>query len=214
MNAADNSNDSLVLSYLELRKSIGFLGIALPFVVALGTMLLVSGGLMSSISSYYYSIMGDYFVGSLCATGVFMWSYRGYDKRDEIAAKIAALSAIGIALFPTLPHTGATAVQMAIGIVHIVFAAVFFSTLIFFALVLFRKTNPAVPPTPEKIIRNRVYTVCGYTILACIILIVAVKLLPDNPTLEALNPIFWLEALMIEAFGISWLVKGEAILKD
>ena len=214
MPAENKTAGSLVLSYLLLRKAIGVLGIALPFLVAIGKAALENPGLLSSISSYYYSVMGDVFVGCLCATGVFMWSYRGYDKRDEIAAKIAALSAIGIALFPTLPHTGATAVQMAIGIVHIVFAAVFFSTLIFFALVLFRKTNPAVPPTPEKIIRNRVYTVCGYTILACIILIVAVKLLPDNPTLEALNPIFWLEALMIEAFGISWLVKGEAILKD
>ena len=26
--------------------------------------------------------------------------------------------------------------------------------------------------------------------------------------------VFWLEALAIVAFGVSWLVKGEAILKD
>jgi hypothetical protein len=29
-----------------------------------------------------------------------------------------------------------------------------------------------------------------------------------------LNPVFWLESLAVEAFGVSWLTKGETILKD
>jgi uncharacterized membrane protein len=32
--------------------------------------------------------------------------------------------------------------------------------------------------------------------------------------LQALNPVFWLESIAVVAFGVSWLVKGEAILKD
>ena len=31
---------------------------------------------------------------------------------------------------------------------------------------------------------------------------------------EQLAPRFWLEAIAIVAFGVSWLTKGEAILKD
>jgi len=31
---------------------------------------------------------------------------------------------------------------------------------------------------------------------------------------KGLNPVFWLETITIEAFGISWLTKGQAILKD
>ena len=214
MPAESKTSDSLVLSYLLLRKAIGVLGIALPFFVAIGTAALEAPGLLSSISSYYYSVMGDVFVGCLCATGVFMWSYRGYELKDVIAAQIAAYSVVGIALFPTSPGVGATTQQTLIGYAHITFAIIFFSTLIYFALVLFRKTNPNVPPTPEKLMRNKIYSACGYTMLAALILIAFVLFLPNDSQLLALNPVFWLEAVLLEAFGISWLVKGEAILKD
>ena len=42
------------------------------------------------------------------------------------------------------------------------------------------------------------------------------KLLPD-PTVclvKSLDPLFWLESIVIVAFGVSWSVKGEAILRD
>jgi len=214
MNAESTANDSLVLSYLLLRKAIGVLGITLPLAVALGKAALEHPALLGSISAYYYTVMGDVFVGCLCATGVFMWSYRGYELKDVIAAQVAAYSVIGIALFPTSPEIGATAQQLLIGKLHLSFAVVFFSTLIYFALVLFRKTNSNTPPTPEKIIRNRIYAVCGYTMLAALILIALVFLLPNDSPLFALNPVFWLEFILLEAFGISWLVKGEAILRD
>jgi len=32
--------------------------------------------------------------------------------------------------------------------------------------------------------------------------------------LERYAPIFWLEGIAVIAFGVSWLTKGEAILKD
>jgi len=32
--------------------------------------------------------------------------------------------------------------------------------------------------------------------------------------LADLTPVFWLEAVADVAFGVSWLVKGEAILAD
>jgi hypothetical protein len=207
-------DNTLVLSYLDLRKSVGVIGTLLPFVVCIGKFLLDSPGLLSSVSSYYYSVMGDVFVGSMCAIGVFLWSYKGYDWRDTIAGIITAVCAIGVALFPIAPDTGATASQITIGNIHTWFAAVFYLTLTYFSLVLFRKTRPDVPPTHMKLVRNKVYTVCGYTILAAIALIAAVHLLPTDSPIRAVSPVLWLEALACVAFGISWFVKGEAILKD
>ncbi len=205
--------DSLVLSYLDLRKALGIIGILLPFTVAFGKILLDSPGILSSISSYYYSIMGDVFVGSLCAIGVFLWSYRGYELRDVIAGHIAAVSAVGLALFPTAPDTGATSGQMLISGFHAGFAAAYFLTLSYFALVLFRKTNPNGEMTQMKKIRNIIYLLCGIIMLTCMLGIVASHYIPD-PSIQAVHPTFWLESLAILAFGLSWFVKGEAILKD
>ena len=213
MEPLESPNDSLVQSYLALRKAIGTIGMLLPFVLVLGTMILGESRILPSISDYYYSIMGDVFVASLCAVGVFLWSYRGPDHVDDLAGDIASVSAIGVALFPTTP-VGATATQELVGHVHFFFAFVFFSTLTFFALVLFRKMSSAKPPTERKLLRNSVYTVCGYAIAGCIVLIVFVMWLPTDSPIHNLNPVFWLESVAVLAFGISWFVKGEAILKD
>jgi len=206
-------NDSLVVSYLDLRKAIGIIGMALPFVLVFGKFVIQGGGIQSSMSSYYYTVMRDVFVGSLWAIGVFLGAYRGYAKIDSIAGNLACLFALGTALFPTGPDH-ATAQQIAIGNLHGFFALSLFLTLAFFALVLFRKTDYAKSPTPQKLKRNIVYTICGYAMLACIVLSILVRFLPGSSSVFNLAPIFWLEALAIFAFGVSWLVKGEAIMKD
>jgi hypothetical protein len=207
-------NSSLVMSYLGLRKAVGLIGLTLPFVLALGKIALDGNGLETSISAYYYTVMRDVFVGALCAMGVFLMSYRGYEKIDSIAGKLAAAFAFGVALFPMSPRISATAAQLAIGKVHIFSAAALFLTLGFFALFLFRKTDPTKPPTPQKIKRNLVYTVCGIGIFACIALAISLNFVPKDSELFNLQPLFWLEALAVALFGVSWLVKGEAILKD
>ncbi len=207
-------NDALVISYLGLRKAIGVIGIALPFVLAFGKTLLESPGIQPSISAYYYTAMRDVFVGSLCAIAVFLMSYRGHERQDDIAGDLACAFALGVALCPVAPETDATARQMVIGALHYASAAGFFLTLAYFSLALFRKTDPQRTPTPRKLQRNRVYTACGYTIIACVALIALLALLGEAPLLKRLDAVFWLEATAVVAFGVSWLTKGEAILKD
>ena len=122
------------------------------------------------------------------------------------------LTALGVALFPTTPELGATARDNLVGAVHLACAAGLLLTLAYFSLRLFRLMGPN--PTPQKLQRNRVYAACGYTILACVALCVVVKLLPGNAFLLRFSPLFWLEAVAVVAFGVSWLTKGEAILAD
>lgn len=204
----------LVLSYLGLRKAIGIIGISLPFVLALGKMLLEGPGIQSSISAYYYTDMRDVFVGSLCAIAVFMMSYKGYDRRDGLAGNLACVFAIGVALFPATPGGNGALQAPLIGAIHIICAFSFFLTLAYFSLVLFRKTDPNRQPSRRKLQRNRVYTACGYIILASIAMIAILALLPHEAPIKKLEPYFWLESLAVVSFGISWLTKGEAILKD
>jgi hypothetical protein len=216
-------NSILVISYLGLRKAIGILGVALPFVLAFGQILLRALGIQSSlhspiiensVSSYYYTDMRNIFVGSMCAIGVFLMSYRGYDRRDARAGRFAFVCAIGVALFPTSPLPDATPDQRVIGGVHLTFAALLFLTLAYVSLMLFTETDPNKAPTPQKLKRNVVYQISGYIMLACIALIVVAALPPIKAMVEQFSPRFWLEAIAIVAFGVSWLTKGEAILKD
>ena len=207
-------NGSLVLSYLGLRKAIGIIGTALPFVLAFGKILLEGPGIQSSISHYYYTEMRGVFVGSLCAIATFLMSYRGYERKDDLAGDLACGFAVGVALFPTTPEVNATSRETFVGVLHLLFAASFLLTLAFFSLALFRKTDPTKTPTRQKRQRNAVYTVCGYAIVACLALIAVVALLPSDSPVRRLDPVFWLESAAVVAFGISWLTKGEAILKD
>ncbi len=213
MNQQSGPQGFLVLSYLDLRKAVGIIGFALPFVLAFGKIVLQGPGIQSSISGYYYTDMRNVFVGSLCAIGVFLMSTRGYDRKDEIAGILACVFAVGVALFPTTPDVGATPQDRHIGVLHLSFVALLFLTLAYFSLALFTKTA-SDKPTPRKLQRNTVYRVCGYTILASILLIVIVALPAVKSLVERLVPVFWLESVAVVAFGVSWLVKGETILKD
>ena len=213
MNQQSPCPDSLVLSYLQLRKAVGIIGVVLPFVVALGKIVLQGPGIQHSISAYYYTDMGNVFVESLCAIGVFLMSTRGYDKRDRIAGYIACILAIGVALFPEAP-AGATSQQKTIGMLHWTLAALLFLTLAYFSLFLFTETNPEKKPTDQKLQRNKVYRACGYTILGSILLIFVLTRPQIETHVESLTPVFWLESLAVVAFGVAWLIKGETILKD
>jgi hypothetical protein len=210
-----------LISYQNLRKSIGFLGITLPFILLLGNYFIDHCGLIQiSISHYYHSIMRDVFVGIICGVALFMFAYYGYDKQDKIAAKIASFSAMGIAFFPTQAAENSlfcssrfVAISDLSTKLHYFSAAVFFLTLSYFCLVLFRKGNPN--PTSQKSKRNFIYLICGFLILICLLLIAIYQFSgPHSSQIADLKPVFWLESLALIAFGVSWLIKGEAILGD
>jgi hypothetical protein len=215
------STSPLLISYMTLRKTIGVLGTTLPFIVSLGGLIIFQTKLQGSISSYYYTGMRDVFVGTLWAIGIFLFAYKGYDRIDNMTGNLACIFAIGITLFPTTPEGPDIIVTnnaRIIGYVHMGFAALFFGTLSYFSLVLFTKTqkNSASPMTARKQQRNAVYVVCGYIMLVCIVLMAIYSFLPSQSVafLSSAHPIYWLEALAIVAFGVSWLIKGETILKD
>jgi hypothetical protein len=212
--------DALILSYLDLRKIVGVMALTLPLVLALGKILVGSPGLESSISNYYYSEVRNIFVGSMCVIGLFLAACRGYDRRDAIAGTFAGICAIGLALFPCGPDPAEQtrgyifhAWHVPIGWIHLSFALGLFLTVAYFCLYLFTLTS-ATEMTPHKVIRNRVYMVCGWVILACIALCTVTKIMESSPLLKGFHPIFWFESLAVMAFGVAWLVKGELFLKD
>lgn len=233
--------DSNVIHLRTLRKAIGWIALGLPFTLILGENLrdwifstVPSTGrafIESSISAYFHTGMREIFVGSLCAIAVFLLCYKGYERRDNIAANIAGFSALLVALFPTAERSreagdatervidSATIFSTAVvpdppyvGRVHLIAAAIFFLTLAAMALFLFTRSSGS--KTPEKRKRNAIYIATGWTIVACIAVIVVAKLALDPRWVERVSLVFWLETIAIIAFAISWLTKAEIIFGD
>jgi lactoylglutathione lyase len=61
----------------------------------------------------------------------------------------------------------------------------------------------------KKVLRNRIYRICGVTItLAILAVFICFKLYPEWCHKSSFT--FWMEAIAVEFFGISWMVKGDA----
>jgi hypothetical protein len=213
---AREEKNELVYNYKKLRAAIGWLGISLPITTGLGAWLFFQTKLQGSISSYYYTGMRDVFVGTLWAIGFFLVAYKGYTRSENWLGNVACVFAVLISIFPTRPEANASAVAMRIGYVHTGSAACFFAILAVFAFQFTRTDQPLAALSPEKRNRNRVYRVCGSLLAVCIVLMALTVILPSSfmDRLAAFRPIYVLETVGILAFGVSWLVKGEAILGD
>jgi len=221
-----SDNSSLLISYLALRKAVGIIGIAPPVVLVLGNWRLFhANAIEDSISYYYHTSMRGVLVGSLWAIGIFLMSYRGYQKRDEIAGRFACI----FALFPTaqtpgtcdivhffrLDHGGCDAAHV-ISFVHATCASLLLLTLAYFSLFLFTETHPGRKQdmTKRKRERNIVYYVSGWIIVASIIGILVLHIGMHINCWGPIPVLFAFESVAVVTFGVSWLVKGEFVLKD
>ena len=182
---------------------------SLPFVLATGSVILgSSSGIENSISDYYDTSMQGIFVGVLFAIGVFLFSYRGHEKRDNLAGYLACFSAIGVALFSAIVDS------VAIRTVHFISAVPFFLTLAYFSWFLFTLSDQEPPYRPEKQRRNLVYRTCVVAIVVCLALIALYFVFGQGSGLDDIKPVFVLETEALVAFGLSWFVKGDTLWKD
>ena len=204
-----DKNKYQIISYYTLRKLIGSAGIFLPTLMVIGQLINESSMKVEfSISDYYdEGVAGDILVGVLFALGFFLFSYKGPERIDSRAANVGCVAALGVALFPT------TSSVNWIHTMHFVFAFLLFGVFIFFSLVLFRKTDPSKRITKKKENRNKAYLVCGIIMSVCIVSIpLCIFLLPKAS--QQYNLVFWLETVMLEAFGFSWITKAEVLWQD
>jgi hypothetical protein len=212
MSNQSSNESSLVISYMTIRAVVGYMGIFLPIILFFGTLLIFGTDLRPSISAYYHTGMGDVLVGTLFVFGVFLYAHRGWDN-DYIYGRLGCVFALGIALFPTkaegAPFTFIT-------LLHFIFTAAFFLTLIYFCLKLFVKSDQVPPLPPKKQLRNSIYRICGWVMIVCLIGIGANFVIPGADGWLGGSLVFWMETFAIWAFGISWFTKGEALrfLKD
>jgi magnesium-transporting ATPase (P-type) len=151
--------------------------------------------------------MRDVYVGAMCAIGLFLFFYKGYDRWDDWAGNIAGFCAFCIAWFPTTK----IGPQDLAGRIHFNAASIFFVILACFSLFLF--TRKGENPTRQKLKRNKIYIACGVVMVVCLIAVriyfsFLQEIYPASPF------VFWNETAALVAFGISWLTKGGTLYPD
>ncbi|MGA2624487.1 MAG: hypothetical protein ABSF91_11580 [Bacteroidota bacterium] len=164
--------------------------------------------------------MRDFFVGLLVGVSLFLVTYRGYEKIDGLVTTISGVAGLGVAVFPCLnPQANLIPVgifQIAPTIsngIHLTCASIFFLLLAINSFFLFTLSKgPTITWSKRK--RNRIYKTCGAAIFVCIValLIFHLALSPEEANESRIVLVF--ETVMLLAFGVSWLVKGETLFRD
>lgn len=199
----------VIVSYITLRRLVGTLGMLLPVVVAVEYWFQCGcATVRPSVSDYYDVQARDLFVGILFTIAWFLFAYRGHDRKDDIAGDAAGLFALGVAL---VPHNA----PGYLGAFHFLFAAALFLTLAYFSCALFTKTGGTPSQmTAMKQWRNKWYRGCAVVMVASIALIGVYKLTGATCGLGPIPVVFLLETVALEAFGFSWMLKGETVWRD
>ncbi|MFZ1808556.1 MAG: hypothetical protein WAU36_15090 [Cyclobacteriaceae bacterium] len=217
----ERSDTPEVISFRATRRAIGMLGVALPFVLWWGGLLINRTALQPSISHYYYTSMREAFVGVLCAVSLFLFTYKGYNKMDSYAANAAGFFSLMVAVFPTniIADYGGQSAVISIfdweihNAIHLTSAGLFFVTLACMSLFLFTKSDkPKSQWSAARKSRNLVYKFSGYIMLLCIVLIgISGPVFGVGPTSKIT---FAMETVALFFFGISWLTKGDVVFGD
>ncbi|WP_318542679.1 hypothetical protein [Marixanthotalea marina] len=225
-----SEEDSIWLtSSKTLRKMVGVLGMLLPLLLYIFLAIISEHyEILDSISHYYFTRSNVIFIIVVSLMAVFLMIYKGKEPIDFYLSTIAGMAAIMLLLFPTdsiITDCGGICSDFSIAFIkdnptrsifHYVCAGIFLGSLAYMSLFLFTKFDKNHGKTKAKVKRNMVYKVCGVLMVIALVVVLlggGMELIPSDDYNDY-NITFWMETLAVEAFGFSWLVKGEAIFKD
>ncbi|WP_460974130.1 hypothetical protein [Spirosoma migulaei] len=221
--------DIVLKNQNTLRKLVGILGMILP---ALCYILLQIDSnfspVLPSISHYYFTRSCGIFLICVSSLSIFLLIYKGQEPVDFYVSFLAGISAFCVLLFPTdnlLDLLNGKYSSVTVTILktsdfrpkfHYFSAAIFLSCLAFMSFFLFTRSN--LPPSKRpkaKIRRNRIYRVCAVIMVVAlsIIFLGFLQVIPDKYYNDHCLT-FWMEVLAVEAFGFSWMVKGNSFFTD
>ncbi len=204
----------------RLRCTIGWLGMLLPWIVLLMSNAYGYGFPDSISATYYIPTCITPFMIILGSAGLLLFSYKGYDKQDDIVCSISGAFALGICLFScttkdlierwsdlaSLSHVGTFQLTPFVsGVIHSICAIFFFGLLAYNSLFLFTKslTKDKEKMTKNKRKRNIIFRICGIGMVVSLLAIVPISIF------EWWGGVWIIETIALTFFGISWLTKAD-----
>jgi hypothetical protein len=168
----------------------------------------------NSISAYYFAPHADervysvfpgrvLFVGILFALGSFLYLYKGFSRREDIALNFAGLFALGVAVCPMYAEAGYIPFS---NVLHFTFAVLLFICMAYAAIFCHEETLQWVKDANLRARYKVIYHVIGWFmgLFPLVGLILAVFL-------GAERHVFWIEAAGIWAFAAYWFTKSREL---
>lgn len=178
-----------------------------------GLVALTLAGLTSAFAPGITSISASYheggwaqtiFIGFLFAIAAFLSAYNGMSTLEMRLAKVAAVAALGIVLFPC--ECGR---EVAVPYIHGLSAAVMFLILTYFCVLFFRRAQ--AKGYPQAKVRGAIYLACGGAILLAMAVLAYDHLSGKSISQHIPRLVFYGEAAGLIAFGISWLTASRTV---
>lgn len=194
-------NTPPIFDYKALRLMLGIIAFTMPWVVTI-----IAQSSLPSISASYFTEARDEFVGMLFVVGGLMLAYNGHTNREAWAAKIVAICALLIALFPTTKACGEMSQS---AMIHGLAAVLMFLILAWFCFVPFRRNTKGKGGKKGR--RAKLYFTCGCVMIAAMAVGLIGKLALTCQQVDSFDLIYWVEAIALGAFGVAWITAGKII---
>ena len=190
------------IDHRTIKLLVGVIAISLPFL----TNAFASSAITSISASYYEGGWSEsIFVGFLFAISAFLLAYNGLTRLEMILSKVAAIAALGVALFPCECDSHPALVPYG----HGVSAAVMFLILAIFCRVFFKRAMHK--GYPQAKVRAAVYAACGTAIVLATLALAVDHFSGDALSGWSSSFVFYGESVGLIAFGISWLTASRTI---
>jgi hypothetical protein len=190
------------IDHHTIKLIVGIIAISLAFLTSI-----CSKTPLESISASYYEEgwSSSIFIGFLFAISAFLLAYHGRSVFEMVISKIAAISALGVAMFPC----GCGGHQEIIPYVHYISATIMFLILVAFCYSFFKRARGK--SYTRAVIRAYIYAVCGITILLAIAAIGLDTVLNGAISASFTRLTFYCEAVALISFGIAWLTASRIL---
>jgi hypothetical protein len=211
----DELQEHVFSTYVTLRFGVAAVALAFPVLLYVVGRFVHGIDLENSMSNYYFSLAPDdlskrgfpmraWFAGLLFAIGVFLYLYKGFSDKENIALNFAGLFALGVALFPMNWECSSHCSKVN---PHATFAVLLFLCIAFVSLTCAKDTLHLLNNPPLEASFLRKYRLLGALMIASpLVAMVITFLLQDLK-----KYVFFVEAAGVWAFALYWWVKSQEL---
>lgn len=190
------------IDHRVIKLSVGVIAISLAIF-----MQVASGSPLHSISESYHYRARDWFVGLLFSVAALFFSFKGDNKFERKLTILASLCAVLVAVAPCKCDRATSLIS----VFHFPAAAGVFVIMGYFCWRFRRTAMSKVDKYPEAQNRAYVYAACLFWMFVCGTMAVVYGVAWQK--IDEIFPsyIFWMEAIGLASFGVSWLTASRTI---